>query len=33
MNRQALSEGDICTKFIPPVLELAGWDEMQRVSA
>ena len=26
MNKKALSERDICTKFITPALEEAGWD-------
>ena len=26
MNKQALSERDICTKFITPSLVAAGWD-------
>jgi len=27
MNKKNLSERDICTKFITPVLEKAGWDK------
>jgi type I restriction enzyme R subunit len=27
MNKKALSERDICTKFITPALEKAGWDK------
>ena len=26
MNKKSLSERDICTKFITPALEKAGWD-------
>ena len=26
MNKKTLSERDICTKFITPALEKAGWD-------
>lgn len=26
MNKKSLSERDICTKFITPALEAAGWD-------
>ena len=26
MNKKTLSERDICTKFITPALEQAGWD-------
>jgi len=28
MDKRALSERDICTKFITPALRKAGWDEM-----
>ena len=28
MDKRALSERDICTKFITPALRQAGWDEM-----
>lgn len=31
MNKQALSERDICTKFITPALEKAGWDVLTQV--
>lgn len=31
MNKKALSERDICTKFILPAMKRAGWDEMQQV--
>ena len=31
MNKQDLSERDICTKFITPAVKLAGWDEMTQV--
>lgn len=27
MNKKDLSERDICTKFITPALEKAGWDK------
>lgn len=27
MNKKTLSERDICTKFITPALEKAGWDK------
>ncbi len=30
-NKKALSERDICTKFITPALELAGWDRQKQV--
>lgn len=26
MDKKSLSERDICTKFITPALEVAGWD-------
>ena len=26
MDKQALGERDICTKFITPAMEKAGWD-------
>lgn len=26
MNKKKLTERDICTKFITPALETAGWD-------
>lgn len=28
MNKKALSESDICDKFIRPAMERAGWDGM-----
>jgi type I restriction enzyme, R subunit len=31
MNKQSLSERDICTKFITPALRQAGWDEMAQI--
>lgn len=31
MNKQTLSERDICTKFITPTLEKAGWDVLTQV--
>ena len=31
MNKKALSERDICTKFITPALRQAGWDEMLQI--
>ncbi|MEY9441687.1 EcoAI/FtnUII family type I restriction enzme subunit R [Bradyrhizobium elkanii] len=31
MDKRALSERDICTKFITPALRGAGWDEMLQV--
>jgi len=31
MNKRALSERDICTKFITPALRNAGWDEMLQI--
>jgi type I restriction enzyme R subunit len=31
MNKGALSERDICTKFILPAVKRAGWDEMLQV--
>lgn len=31
MNKKSLSERDICTKFITPVLRKAGWDEMTQI--
>lgn len=30
MNKKSLSERDICTKFITPALEKAGWDKKKR---
>jgi len=31
MNKQDLSERDICTKYITPALRQAGWDEMLQI--
>ncbi len=31
IDRRALSERDICTKFITPALRKAGWDEMLQI--
>jgi type I restriction enzyme R subunit len=31
MDKHALSERDICTKFITPALRRAGWDEMLQI--
>ena len=31
MDKSALTERDICTKFILPAVKLAGWDEMVQV--
>ena len=31
MDKRALSERDICTKFIAPALRQAGWDEMLQI--
>jgi len=31
MNKKALSERDICTKFITPAVKQAGWDEMSQI--
>ena len=31
VNKKALSERDICTKFIAPALRKAGWDEMLQI--
>lgn len=31
MDKKALSERDICTKFITPALRAAGWDEMLQI--
>lgn len=30
-NKKALSERDICTKFITPALEQAGWDMQKQI--
>lgn len=31
MDKKALSERDICTKFITPALRAAGWDEVSQI--
>ncbi len=31
MNKKQLSERDICTKFITPAFEQAGWDVTAQV--
>ena len=31
MDKKALSERDICTKFITPALRAAGWDEISQI--
>src|SRR3954454_9133752 len=31
MDKRALTERDICTKFITPALRKAGWDEMLQI--
>ena len=31
MDKQSLSERDICTKFITPALRQAGWDETAQI--
>jgi len=31
MNKKNLSERDICTKYITPALEQAGWDKMEQI--
>ena len=31
MNKQDLSERDICTKYITPAVKQAGWDEMTQI--
>ena len=31
MDKRSLSERDICTKFITPALQQAGWDEMLQI--
>jgi type I restriction enzyme, R subunit len=31
VNKKSLSERDICTKFITPAIELAGWDTTTQV--
>ena len=30
-NKKALSERDICTKFITPAIEAAGWDQITQM--
>jgi hypothetical protein len=32
-NKKSLSERDICTKFIMPALESAGWDRLNQILA
>src|SRR5207253_8419522 len=31
MDKAALSERDICTRYITPALRQAGWDEMSQI--
>ena len=31
MNKKALTERDICTKYITPALRLAGWDSLSQI--
>ena len=31
MAKNSLSEQDICTKFITPAIEKAGWDKMTQL--
>ena len=31
MNKKDLSERDICTKFITPAVQRAGWDVMSQI--
>lgn len=31
INKKSLTERDICTKFITPALEAAGWDLMHQI--
>ena len=31
MDKRALTERDICTKFILPAVERAGWDRMRQL--
>ena len=31
MDKHALSERDICTKFTTPALRIAGWDEITQI--
>ena len=33
MNKKALTEADIRTKFITPAIEAAGWDKVTQVAA
>lgn len=33
MNKKDLSERDICTKFITPAFEKAGWDVHSQIRA
>ena len=28
LNKKTLTERDICTKFITPAIEFAGWDKL-----
>ena len=30
-NKRSLSERDICTKFITPALQAAGWDRTSQI--
>jgi type I restriction enzyme R subunit len=30
-NKKSLSERDICTKFITPAVEQAGWDVLSQI--
>jgi type I site-specific restriction endonuclease len=31
MNKKSLSERDICTKYVTPALEKAGWDLLTQI--
>ena len=31
MDKKSLSERDICTKFITPAIESAGWEKMTQL--
>ena len=31
MDKKSLSERDICTKFITPAIESAGWDKITQL--
>jgi type I restriction enzyme R subunit len=31
MDKKSLSERDVCTKFITPSLEKAGWDKIEQI--